>query len=79
MCKSNRYIMGAKCDKENNKGMVDVCWEDGLSLWVLLHELKALHPIEVVEYTMANKIVEKPALYGGQSMYLRNEIASYQR
>ena len=36
-------------------------WKDCSSLWVPLHELKILHPIEVAEYSVANKIVEKPA------------------
>jgi hypothetical protein len=38
-----------------------VKWKDGMTTWVPLSELKASNPVEVAEYTVANKIVEEPA------------------
>jgi N-acetylglutamate synthase/N-acetylornithine aminotransferase len=36
--------------------------KDGTTAWVQLSELKVSNPVEVAEYVIANKIVEKPAL-----------------
>ena len=36
--------------------------KDGTTAWVQLSELKVSNPVEVAEYVIAKKIVEKPAL-----------------
>ena len=36
-------------------------WKDGSSSWEKLKDLKASNPIEVVEYAMANWLVDEPA------------------
>ena len=36
-------------------------WEDGSTRWMKLTDLKESSPIEVVEYSVANHIVEEPA------------------
>ncbi len=40
---------------------LQVEWRDGSTTWVPLSELKESNPIEVAEYTVANKIAKEPA------------------
>ncbi len=53
---------GNKVPKRITKGWsMQVEWKGGEQEWVLLKDLKASNPIEVAEYTMANKIEDEPA------------------
>jgi hypothetical protein len=38
-----------------------VQWKDGTATWVALKDLKESNPVEVAEYSLANKILEEPA------------------
>jgi hypothetical protein len=48
--------------KQTTKGWkLLVSWKDGTASWVPLKDLKEAYPVQVVEYAVANKILEEPA------------------
>ena len=54
---------GNQVERKTTKGRkLCVEWKDGTMSWVPFRELKVSNPVEVAEYVIANKIVEKPAL-----------------
>jgi len=53
---------GRRSRRKTTKGWwLLVEWKDNTTSWVPFKELKALFPIELAEYAVANKIVEEPA------------------
>mmetsp|Transcript_8707 Transcript_8707/g.15780 ORF Transcript_8707/g.15780 Transcript_8707/m.15780 type:complete len:132 (-) Transcript_8707:1163-1558(-) len=49
-----------KTKKKTTKGwQLLVSWKDGTTDWLPLKELKALNPIELAEYAVANKILKE--------------------
>ena len=53
---------GQKTPKKTTVGwQLLVEWKDGSTQWLDLKDLKDSNPIEVAEYTVANKISEEPA------------------
>jgi hypothetical protein len=53
-----------------------VQWKDGSISWEKLKDLKASNPVEVAEYTVANRLVEEPAFIGGYHMSCDNGTGS---
>ena len=57
-----RIYNGNKIPKVTTRGWkLLVEWRDGQTRWIDLKYLKESNPIEVVEYAVANLIVEEPA------------------
>jgi hypothetical protein len=53
---------GNRVPKQTTKGWKLLCqWRDGSSARVTLVDLKDSNPIELAEYTVANKLQEEPA------------------
>ena len=53
-------------------------WENGSTSWMKIKDLKEYTPIEVVEYSVSNRIVEEPAFkwWGPHTICKRNRIIS---
>jgi len=63
--KANQYFTkgGHKYKKKTTTGwdLLEVKWKDGITSWLPLKTLKETNPIQVTEYTKANKIDSEPA------------------
>ena len=51
-------------------------WKDSLTSWVQLKDVKDRNPIELTEYTVANKILEEPAFkwWVSKALWCRNRV-----
>ena len=76
----NGYITtkrGKQVPKNTTKGWKMLCqWKDGLSGWIDLKYVKDSNPIELAEYTVANRIQEEPAFKWcvSETLRIRNRI-----
>ena len=58
----SRSYNGNKSSKVTTRGWkLLVKCRDGQTIWIDLKDLKESNPIEIAEYTVANRIVEEPA------------------
>ena len=65
---------GTKRNKITSRGwLLLVQWKDGLTSWEKLKDLKASNPIEVAEYTVANRIAGEPAFNWWVSHVIRKK------
>jgi hypothetical protein len=55
-----------------------VLWKDKLMSWVKLKDLKESYPVELAEYSVANRIAEEPAFkwWVSNTLHKRNRIIS---
>ena len=70
---------GNQISKKTTRGWkLMVTWKDGSSNWVDLKDLKDSNPVELAEYTVANRIQEEPAFkwWVSNTLWHRNQIIS---
>ena len=65
LSKDNRYLVtksGQWKRKCTTQGWDHLCeLGDGMTIWILLKDLKESMPVQVVEYAIANRIAKEPA------------------